>query len=253
MSINFARLAKKYGASGWQGQAYRWLVSQIINENSQQTERLVGRIDTDRMQNYLKKLPKSKSKKIVVPDFREALTKKSIAIRKAAQSGDIITNTLRDQLRGAMMQALQERPSIMQGGVGAGRVNVNTIKSFEKKIQEVFENYKGKSKSLKKVPGNLHAIAVTEVRSTIDNVRYEYVKQFNQQNPEAKLVKVWRHNSRLSKVSREHHMAMDGVKVPFNESFVLPNGVRMKHPHDPSAPPEEVINCNCEAEYLLTI
>lgn len=44
---------------------------------------------------------------------------------------------------------------------------------------------------------------------------------------------------------REDHQQMDGVTVPYNESFVLPNGHKLMFPHDPDGAAEDIINCAC--------
>lgn len=48
--------------------------------------------------------------------------------------------------------------------------------------------------------------------------------------------------------SRETHMDMDGQTVPIDEEFQSPSGATLMYPGDASAPPEEVINCQCYME-----
>ncbi|MBX3588844.1 MAG: hypothetical protein KF796_19605 [Ramlibacter sp.] len=60
------------------------------------------------------------------------------------------------------------------------------------------------------------------------------------------LQKQWRRSGKIH--SRWNHDAIDGQVVDVSKPFVLPsnNGpVKMMHPHDPTAPIEEVINCGC--------
>lgn len=59
----------------------------------------------------------------------------------------------------------------------------------------------------------------------------------------AAVTKVWKHtpNERF----RPHHKAMNGKSAPWGEKFALPNGVRMKFPHDPDAPAGEKLFCKC--------
>ena len=62
------------------------------------------------------------------------------------------------------------------------------------------------------------------------------------------LQKQWRRSGKIH--SRWNHDAIDGQVVDVNKPFTLPshNGpVQMMYPHDPAAPPEEVINCGCIA------
>lgn len=48
--------------------------------------------------------------------------------------------------------------------------------------------------------------------------------------------------------SRDTHMQMDGQTVPIDQPFVSPSGAVLMYPGDFSAPPEEVINCQCYME-----
>ncbi|MES2401866.1 MAG: hypothetical protein V4573_17880 [Pseudomonadota bacterium] len=62
------------------------------------------------------------------------------------------------------------------------------------------------------------------------------------------LQKQWRRSGKIH--SRWNHDAIDGQVVDVTKPFVLPSysgPVTMMHPHDPTAPIEEVINCGCMA------
>lgn len=62
------------------------------------------------------------------------------------------------------------------------------------------------------------------------------------------LQKQWRRSGKIH--SRWNHDAIDGQVVDVNKPFLLPSTsgpVKMMHPHDPTAPIEEVINCGCLA------
>ena len=48
--------------------------------------------------------------------------------------------------------------------------------------------------------------------------------------------------------SRDTHMNMHGQEVPYDEPFYSPSGAALMYPGDNSAPPEEVINCQCFME-----
>lgn len=41
------------------------------------------------------------------------------------------------------------------------------------------------------------------------------------------------------------HEAMDGVEASLDEKFSVPPDTSMDGPGDPSAPPEQIINCRC--------
>lgn len=60
----------------------------------------------------------------------------------------------------------------------------------------------------------------------------------------AQLIKEWIHGPvRLH--SRDWHVDMDGKQVAYGELFVLPDGARMKYPHDPAGGAKNVIGCTC--------
>lgn len=68
------------------------------------------------------------------------------------------------------------------------------------------------------------------------------------------LGKQWLRSGKIH--SRWNHDAMDGVTVAVKEHFKVPTKgagafVKMLHPHDPKAPPAEVINCGCVARPWL--
>ncbi len=51
--------------------------------------------------------------------------------------------------------------------------------------------------------------------------------------------------------TRPDHMAMDGVDVPINAEFEMPNGDEMLYPGDPAGSAENVINCRCAVNYSI--
>ena len=61
--------------------------------------------------------------------------------------------------------------------------------------------------------------------------------------------KVW--ISTFDQRSRPEHMAMDGVRVAFNENFTV-EGESLEYPGDPSGSPGNIINCRCGYEIIVT-
>lgn len=57
-----------------------------------------------------------------------------------------------------------------------------------------------------------------------------------------KLMKVW--NCKMLPTSRETHIKMDGVKVPYDKPFVV-DGEELMYPGDPNGSPANIINCHC--------
>lgn len=60
-------------------------------------------------------------------------------------------------------------------------------------------------------------------------------------------VKVW--ISTFDERSRPEHMAMDGVRVPLNESFNV-DGDMLEYPGDSNGKPENITNCRCGYEIV---
>jgi hypothetical protein len=57
------------------------------------------------------------------------------------------------------------------------------------------------------------------------------------------LEKKWR--ATMDSVTRESHITLDDVVVPYDEPFITINGNSLDGPHDPSGAAEEVVNCRC--------
>lgn len=65
------------------------------------------------------------------------------------------------------------------------------------------------------------------------------------------VTKRWQHN--LSEFPREEHVEMDGTVVDFDEDFVMSDGVRMSHPHDPRGGAKHSVGCRCVAIYRVVV
>ena len=57
---------------------------------------------------------------------------------------------------------------------------------------------------------------------------------------------VTRHDSRV----RPAHRLLNGTKVPFNNAFYI-DGLAIRFPHDPLAPPSATVNCRCYLKLSL--
>ncbi|WP_422073892.1 phage minor head protein [Tranquillimonas rosea] len=50
----------------------------------------------------------------------------------------------------------------------------------------------------------------------------------------------------VGKHTRDHHLALNGTTVGWNEKFISPKtGFAMDRPHDPDAPPVDTVGCRC--------
>src|SRR5271157_481803 len=228
--IHVDRLAKNYKIppGGWTGAPYRELIKQIIANNSQNIQNKVVRMSKDHWDKALKKIEK-KEKRFIMPDVSSTLPQRAVYIRKAAEKGNLIGDTMRDALTKNLKDALNkftpktnEPTYLRRRGEKAGTINPKVIKDFEKNIRATFENYVKKDKILG-VPSNVRTIAVTEVRSSVNEIKGQYVHQLLQKNPDLESVKLWIHNRSMSVEPRRGHqeVAVSSQKVPlkFNQKF----------------------------------
>ena len=232
-------------------------MTDIIEMNSLSLHRAVGRISRDKFEKTAKRVG-TKETPLVLPDISEALPKRSVFSRKAAEKGKVLTDNMRDRVTKSLRQTFAEftpksgEPAfVLQTGKRKGRVNPKLVQQFERAIVEDFAGYTKVDPSYG-IPANIHAIAVTEVRSVADEMKWEYAKRLALKNYEDfEMRKKWIHNKSLSESPRPHHMAANGMTVGFYDWFVLSNGARLRFPHDPEASPEETISCHCDYDILI--
>jgi len=278
--VHLDRLKAKYG---WSGGRYQALMSQIIGYQSEFISRRIAGIQKGKLDKHARTAKKRMGVNIVVPDIQDVLPQRSVFIKKGAERGKLLTDSLRDQLttnlRKSVIDFIAENKPTMQGrrGVERGRMNPDLVKSFEKRIRRTFDAYAKRDPELGGVPKNVSTIATTEVRSVINEIKHGYNVALAKRNPEAvQTVKKWVHHPELSKEPRPGHRATSGKTIPIAEAFSVPvyeragtikSGVNkgrprwrrtgrivdMQHPHDPMAPIGEVASCNCEADYQLQI
>ena len=201
--------------------------------------------------------------------MEDTLPKRAVSVRKAAEKGELIRDTLRDSLTKSLRSSLEEFPIttgtpsfITRRGAKAGRISPALITEFEKKITQNFKGYTKRDKTFG-MPSNIHTIAVTEARGTINEIKHEYVERFSDTNPNLTVKKKWIQNRSLSKKYRKGHSVVNGRTVLFNEFFKVPvykskRGVEvktgevwMRYPHDPNAPANQVIGCNCDYDVFI--
>ena len=92
-------------------------------------------------------------------------------------------------------------------------------------------------------------VARTETAMAVEDARQETWRQYTEQNgidPQY-VVKRWVvAGAAVGGNERQDHQDMNGEEVVgLNTPFVLPDGTRMQHPLDPSAPVEHLANCRC--------
>jgi hypothetical protein len=241
-------------------------MAEIVAHNTEAIHRAVGRLSADHYDRLRARLPKAVERRLVLPDLSEVLPKRSVHIRKAAERGKLLTDDLRAKLSNNLRQVLKDfpdQPYIIRRGAKRGRINPELTDLLEARLVRTFSSYTRRDPYYG-VPANVRTIATTEVRSAASATKWEYVQRLKQRNPELRILKRWKHNKHLSEQPREHHMAADGQTRDIDDRFTLQRRekgkggrtryvtVRLAFPHDPEAAPEEVINCHCDFDVLVT-
>jgi len=264
--IYLDRLKRRHGYSG---EKYGELIKKIIAENTNNISERISRVSKEKWELSLEKLQTTikEKRKFIIPDISEVKPEKAFYIRKAAERGNLIKDTLRDRLTEKLRSTLSEftpktgeATFIKRRGVEAGKINTKLIKEFEGGIKETFLNYVKKDRKLG-MPSNIHSIAVTEIRSTINQMKNKFNDELQKKNQDLTIIKIWRHNKSLSHEPRKGHLEMNGKAIPINQVFMVPlykkirdkniliTKTHMRYPHDETAPAEQVISCNCDIEY----
>ena len=225
--ITLKKLAKKYGVD-IEGATYAKVVQEIINENVARASKKMGNLSNRRMKQAF-----ADSIKDGVIDL-PAYAISNVTVRKGAEDGKMITDTLRDVLTRGLRKAITDNPNDTE----------KAIAQMQSHIKDTFTTY---------TTSHAKMIAITEVRSSVDLSKAEYVRELVARNPnKLRVTKKWVHHDHLVKVPRPTHKAIDGEKVLFNQPF----SIGLMYPHDPNAPASEVIGCQCgyqvEVEEMAT-
>lgn len=245
-------------------------MKKIIANNTEAVSRAVGRISNDSYKKQFKKY-RTRERRFVLPDVGEVVPKRSVFTRKGAERGVLLTDALKTELDKQLRTILKDYKDrkkpvyIVRRGAKAGRINPQVIGDFEKRIMNTFTNYTKKDKRYG-IPSNIHTIAVTEVRATVSEIKEQYNQRLLEKNKDKlKMFKRWIHNRSLSKEPRPHHEQMNGRTIEGSKEFAVRRKVkkkgrwvqigwtRMKRPHDPSAPADQVISCNCDVDYFMRL
>jgi hypothetical protein len=150
-------------------------------------------------------------------------------------------------------------------GEKRGQINPQLVAQFREKIAGTFEGYTKPGAT--GIPPNIDAIATTEVRSAIDDIKHTFNTRLQERNVgKLQIIKTWVHHPSLSKNPRENHAALNGKAIPIDAHFSVPRTqwvkgrglivtsmTMMLHPHDPSAPVDQIVSCSCECTYSTRI
>lgn len=263
------RLLEKFGKENVTGKKYGQLIGMIIAHNTEQVSKKIASIQRSKISKAVSKIT-PKTKRFIIPDISEVLPGRNVYIRKGAEKGVVLADRLRDNLTKDLRDTMNqftlktgEARFIRRRGKKAGTINPELIKDLEQRIQLTFENYTKKNPKFG-VPSNIHQIAVTEMRSTINPIKQQFVEKTLEENPELEIRKSWIHNPSLSIEPRKGHGMMARLKPKrLEETYNVPiykkikgrlirmGFEEMRYPHDPNGSAENVIGCNCDLEHII--
>jgi hypothetical protein len=149
---------------------------------------------------------------------------------KAGRYGDYLALKLRDRRFDRIIRAA------MKSGKPLPAAQINAILAGHK--QKAL-TYRGKM------------IATHETHRALAAGRHESFRQLIESGKADDVSKTWMHGS--SADPRHNHLALDGVKVGFNETFDLGLGLAALYPHDETLPASETISCRCIAFYRIEV
>lgn len=247
---SLARLRKRYGDF----ENYKDLCERIIVDNHSRTAKKISRINNE-VFTAERARTRSKGKAVNLPELADILPR-HIELVKSKDHGKWMAENLRAKITSDLRSVLKNPEYARTRGKMVGQLKEKAVSDFQKRILKTFENYTKIDPKIG-VPSNIRNIAVTEVRTVVNNTREAYMNELLRRNNDLRITKTWIHNARASKKPRLHHREMNGVTVNKAEAFIMHNSdtgktVRAMYPHDPRLPPEEVIGCSCEVVYRVS-
>lgn len=125
-----------------------------------------------------------------------------------------------------------------------GRVNLT-----QSRINDLVEGYRDRL-----IASRAGTIAATETFSALNQASQEAFTQVMEDRdiPADNIRRFW--VSTNDSHTRESHREIPVINdegVGMDEPFQLPDGGTIMYPHDPSAPPEETVNCRCTVVYRM--
>lgn len=127
----------------------------------------------------------------------------------------------------------------VHGIIHQGLDNGDTYTTTARKLKERF----GKD------IGNTMRIARTESARVLEDSKYQAFEDLAS-NESVQVFKVW--HTMGDEAVRDTHDAMEGVKVLYDEDFILPSGARCQYPKGTGVAAED-INCRCYVEYVTEV
>jgi hypothetical protein len=262
--ISIKRLRDKYGEYNIKNEKYQQVINDILMDNTEAITTQIFKISDRTWKKETEKIIDRKTKRpitLTFPEFKTIIPNKRAFSIKAAESGRMITQTLRNHLNVALRESIQDFEK--EGTRYRGRLRPEIIRKMKSKVKDVFVNYQ-KTDPRYGVPSNIRNIAVTEVRSNVNMIREKYVETFMFNNKKKiEMKKQWIQNISQSKEPRKSHNFVNKKIIGFYDFFEFPEykkikgqwkktgkTIRMSRPHDPAGGTAEIIGCNCELRYI---
>jgi len=126
---------------------------------------------------------------------------------------------------------------LVQHVIDSGTTNGASIDDVTKQVQELFDGT-----DMQTWKNRARTVARTEVVGAYNGGLYDAFAMVVEADPETEWVKRWLATE--DHRTRPDHKEADGQVVPWGQPFTV-GGFAMMYPHDPEAPPQEVINCRC--------
>lgn len=169
------------------------------------------------------------------------------SVRDAMERGDYRSLFVKDRETGA----LKPRYTRMDGrDLRTIKARINSGKSLTRAEKDRIVN----RYSDRLVASRAEAVARTETAQAVMMARQESYKQALEKAglPNDAVTKEWIHAGPHDKFARVQHLIMDGVSVKgLNSEFILPDGTRMQHTHDPAGGAKHSVNCRCDTRYKI--
>lgn len=168
----------------------------------------------------------------MVSNFRQSIGLTSNQMAAVRNYRRLLSDTSAE----ALTRALRDRR--FDGSVQRA-IDDNDVLSREQ-INRMVEAYRRRS-----IQARGETIARTEVLRTTARARDEALRQSIEQTGTSPgdVVREW--ISTDDDRVRDTHREMNGQRRGLNQAFDSPSGAKLMRPGDPTAPPEEIINCRC--------
>lgn len=141
----------------------------------------------------------------------------------------------------ASTNRLQQVPNEVYGAVAqiidSATTNGASIPDVTKQVEELFD-----ATDVQKWKNRARTVARTEVVGAYNGGLHDAFSMIVANEPDTEYVKRWLATE--DQRTRPDHREADGQTVPFGQPFIV-GGFQMMHPHDPTAPAKEVVNCRC--------